>query len=163
MQNIFPSYDRQYNFISGSPLRECVVNIICRYNPIPIQFRNEVSVEYAPHLCMQDCPVPHAPLLKTYSVASYEIWRIPCAILIIAVLIPIIFHRESRRSPPEFPGLRGAVCWMMFSTKRPSSALKDRPRELITPVVTVDWNPNGLPILMTNCPIFNAFECPKTP
>src|SRR5439155_1625995 len=78
--------------------------------------------------------------------------QIPCAVGMIAVLMPTTLACVSTSGPPEFPGLSAASVWMTFSMSRPSRADKDRPRALTTPVVTVEWKPSGSPMAMTSCP-----------
>ena len=85
----------------------------------------------------------------------------PCAPRMIAVFSPTILPRESTSGPPELPGLSGAVCWMMFSMSRPSLLRSALPRALTTPVDTVDWNPNGLPMAITSCPAWSAADSPN--
>ena len=87
---------------------------------------------------------------------------IPCAILIIAVLMPITRPRLSTRGPPELPGLSGTEVWIMFSISRPVWLRRPRPRAEITPVETVLWNPKGLPIAIASWPARNVLESPSS-
>lgn len=50
---------------------------------------------------------------------------------------------------------------MIFSMRRPARLRKARPRALTTPVETVDWKPNGLPMAMTTWPTRRAAESPR--
>jgi hypothetical protein len=84
--------------------------------------------------------------------------QMPCAIGMIAVLMPMTFACVSTSGPPELPGFRAASVWMTFSIMRPSFARSDRPVALTTPVVTVEWNPSGSPIAMTSWPTRSVSE-----
>ena len=48
--------------------------------------------------------------------------------------------------PPELPGFSAASVWITSSISRLDCVRSDRPSALITPAVTVCWNPYGLPI-----------------
>jgi hypothetical protein len=74
----------------------------------------------------------------------------PCAPLIIAVLIPTTSPVVATSGPPELPGLSAASVWMTSSMHRPLRARKDRPSAETTPAVTVDSKPSGLPIATTS-------------
>src|SRR5215208_5574533 len=77
---------------------------------------------------------------------------IPWAPPMIAVLIPTTLPEASASGPPELPGFIAASVWMTFSIRRPLSPLRERPRALTTPAVTLRWNPSGLPIATKSCP-----------
>ena len=74
----------------------------------------------------------------------------PWARATMAMFTPTTRPRESNSGPPELPGFNGAVCWTTFSISRPPSPRIARPTALTTPVETVEWNPNGLPMAITN-------------
>jgi hypothetical protein len=72
--------------------------------------------------------------------------QMPCAPLMMAVLMPITSALDDTSAPPELPGLSAASVWITSSMSRPVLARKDRPRALTTPAVTVWSNPSGLPM-----------------
>src|SRR6266516_3231008 len=75
----------------------------------------------------------------------------PCAIGIIAVVIPTTRPVLSTRGPPEFPGLIDVSVWMRSVIFRVSGACSVRPSALTTPAVTVQFKPYGLPTAMPIC------------
>src|SRR2546428_454771 len=89
-------------------------------------------------------PAPHCAVLEGMAK------QIPCDPMITAVLTPTTCPRKSTSGPPEFPGFSAASVWMMFSMSRPVCARSVRPTALTTPVVTVAWNPRGLPMAITS-------------
>ena len=76
----------------------------------------------------------------------------PCAMGMIAVLMPATRPCVSTSGPPEFPGLSAALCCTTPSIRRPWRLRSDRPSALTTPADTVDSNPNGLPTATTSWP-----------
>src|SRR5437016_14303444 len=78
--------------------------------------------------------------------------QMPCAPLMIAVLMPITPADDDTSGPPELPGLRAASDWITSSMVRPLTERIDRPSPDTTPAVTVDRNPTGLEIAPTRCP-----------
>src|SRR6478735_6602228 len=87
--------------------------------------------------------------------------QMPWAPLMMAVLTPITSPWLLMSGPPELPGLRAASVWMMLSMSRPVLERNDRARLLMTPAVTVYWNPYGLPMAMATCPTSMAEESPN--
>ena len=72
--------------------------------------------------------------------------QMPWAGWMMAVLMPTTRPAESTSGPPLFPGFRAASVWMMLSTRCPDTLRIVRPRAEMTPAVTVDSNPSGLPM-----------------
>ena len=87
--------------------------------------------------------------------------QMPCAPMMTAVLMPITSPREDTSGPPELPGLSAASVWITSSIRRPDFARKERPSAEMTPAVTVDSKPSGLPIATTSCPRLSALESPS--
>src|SRR5438045_8460361 len=76
----------------------------------------------------------------------------PCAIGIIAVVIPTTRPVLSTRGPPELPALIEVSVWMrsvIFCAPDPCS---DRPRALTTPAVNDQLQPSGVHTAMTTRP-----------
>jgi hypothetical protein len=73
-------------------------------------------------------------------------------VLKIAVVMPMTRPWESSSGPPELPGLIDASVWITSSIRVPATDSISRPSALITPVVSVESRPNGLPIASTFCP-----------
>ena len=78
--------------------------------------------------------------------------QIPWADWMMAVLMPITRPRLSSSGPPLLPGLSAASVWITLSTRWPVMLRSVRPSALITPAVTVESKPNGLPIATTSWP-----------
>ena len=70
--------------------------------------------------------------------------QIPCAPLIMAVLMPTTSPFVATSGPPELPGLSAASVWMTSSIRRPLRARRLRPSAETTPAVTVDFEPEGI-------------------
>jgi hypothetical protein len=87
--------------------------------------------------------------------------QMPCAPAITAVLMPITSPREDTSGPPELPGLSAASVWITSSISRPVRARNERPSAEITPVVTVDSKPSGLPIATASWPRRKRLESPS--
>ena len=87
--------------------------------------------------------------------------QIPCAEWMMAVLMPITRPRLSSSGPPLLPGLSAASVWITLSTRWPVMLRKVRPRALITPAVTVESKPNGLPIATTSWPTRRPADSPS--
>ena len=87
--------------------------------------------------------------------------QMPCAPAITAVLMPITSPREDTSGPPELPGLSAASVWITSSISRPVRARSDRPSAEITPAVTVDSKPSGLPIATASWPRRSFLESPS--
>src|SRR6185437_11749199 len=87
--------------------------------------------------------------------------QMPCAPMMTAVLMPITSPREDTSGPPELPGFKAASVWITSSINRPLRARKERPSAEMTPAVTVDSKPSGLPIATTSWPRLSALESPK--
>src|ERR1700709_2723023 len=87
--------------------------------------------------------------------------QIPCAPLMIAVLMPITSADDDTKGPPELPGLSAASVWITSSMVRPLAERIERPSAETTPDVTVDSKPQGLPIATTNWPRRKFFELPS--
>ena len=85
----------------------------------------------------------------------------PCAPMMIAVLMPMTSPREDTSGPPELPGLSAASVWMTSSISRPLRARSERPSAETTPAVTVDSKPSGLPMAMTSWPRLSVLESPS--
>ena len=81
--------------------------------------------------------------------------------MITAVLMPITSPREDTSGPPELPGLSAASVWITSSIIRPVVARSERPSAEITPAVTVNSKPSGLPIAIAIWPRRNVFELPS--
>jgi hypothetical protein len=58
--------------------------------------------------------------------------------------------------------LSEASVWSTSSISRPDCARSDRPSALTTPVVTVAWKPNGLPIAIATWPTRTRRDSPST-
>src|SRR6185312_10531801 len=69
--------------------------------------------------------------------------------------------RDETSGPPELPGLSAASVWMTSSIRRPERARNERPTAEITPAVTVDSKPSGLPMATTSWPRRNFLESPR--
>ena len=69
-----------------------------------------------------------------------------------AVLMPITSPREDTSGPPELPGLSAASVWITSSISRPLRERNERPSAEMTPAVTVDSKPSGLPMATTSWP-----------
>ena len=78
-----------------------------------------------------------------------------------AVLMPITFPSESKRGPPEFPGLIAASVWITPSIFLPFRASMVLPRALMIPVVRVSLRPKGFPRASTFCPTTISLESAK--
>ena len=76
----------------------------------------------------------------------------PCAIGIIAVVIPTTRPALSTSGPPELPGLIGVSVWMRCVILCTPGASSVRSSALTTPAVTVQFRPYGLPTAITSCP-----------
>src|SRR5579875_1376579 len=78
----------------------------------------------------------------------------PCEPPTMAVVIPITFPLASRRGPPEFPGLIGALNWIMFAIEKfpVDCSWSVLPSWLIIPTVIDPERPNGFPITTTVSP-----------
>src|ERR1700726_498367 len=87
--------------------------------------------------------------------------QMPCAPLIIAVLIPITSAADDTSGPPELPGLKPASVWITSLLVRRFAERIERPSAETTPAVTVDSNPSGLPIATTSWPRRRFLESPK--
>src|ERR1700730_17530744 len=74
----------------------------------------------------------------------------PCAMAMIAVLMPATRPCPSTSGPPEFPGLSAALCCTTPSIRRPWRLRSGRASALTTPADTVDSNPKGLPTTTTS-------------
>ena len=61
----------------------------------------------------------------------------PCAMPMIAVLMPTTSPEAATSGPPELPGLSAASVWITLSINRPDRVRNDRPSALTTPAVTV--------------------------
>ncbi len=61
----------------------------------------------------------------------------PCAMPMIAVLMPTTSPAALTSGPPELPGLSAASVWITLSISRPERVRSERPRALTTPAVTV--------------------------
>jgi hypothetical protein len=61
----------------------------------------------------------------------------PWADRMVAVFTPTTSPKEFTKGPPELPGFKAASVWMILSIKRPDRDLRDLPRALTTPAVTV--------------------------
>ena len=85
--------------------------------------------------------------------------QMPCAPLMIAVLMPITSARDDTSGPPELPGLSAASVWITSSMVRPLTERIERPSADTTPAVTVDSKPRGLPIATTNWPRRRLLNC----
>ena len=81
--------------------------------------------------------------------------------MITAVLMPITSPREDTSGPPELPGLSAASVWITSSIMRPVVARRLRPSAEITPAVTVDSKPSGLPIAIASWPRRSRLESPS--
>ena len=86
------------------------------------------------------------------AVAAGTAKPMPCAMAMMAVLMPATRPRASTSGPPELPGFSEAVCCTTPSMRRPWRLRSERPRALTTPADTVDSKPNGLPTATTSCP-----------
>src|ERR1700750_527302 len=84
--------------------------------------------------------------------------QMPCAPLMIAVLIPITSAADDTSGPPELPGLSAASVWITSSMVRPLAERIERPSADTTPDVTVDSNPKGLPRALTSGHRCRLFE-----
>src|SRR3984893_11070340 len=84
-----------------------------------------------------------------------------CALLMMAVLMPITSAADDTNGPPELPGLSAASVWITSSVVRPLTERIERPSAETTPAVTVDSKPKGLPIATTNCPRRRLLELPS--
>ena len=87
--------------------------------------------------------------------------QMPCAPAITAVLMPITSPREDTSGPPELPGLSAASVWITSSISRPVRARSERPSAEMTPAVTVDSKPSGLPIATASWPRRSVLESPS--
>jgi hypothetical protein len=87
--------------------------------------------------------------------------QMPCAPLMIAVLIPITSADDDTSGPPELPGLSDASVWITSSMVRPLTERIERPSAEITPAVTVDSKPSGFPIATTSWPRRKFRELPS--
>ena len=87
--------------------------------------------------------------------------QMPCAPLMIAVLMPITSADDETSGPPELPGLSAASVWITSSMVRPLIERIERPSAETTPAVTVDSKPSGLPIATTSWPRRNVLELPS--
>ena len=85
----------------------------------------------------------------------------PCAPMMTAVLMPITSPREDTSGPPELPGLSAASVWITSSISRPLRARNERPSAEMTPAVTVDSKPSGLPMATTSWPRRSFLESPS--
>ncbi len=88
--------------------------------------------------------------------------QMPCAPMMTAVLMPITSPREDTSGPPELPGFKAASVWITSSIRRPLRDRNERPSAEMTPAVTVDSKPSGLPMATTSWPRLSALESPST-
>ena len=65
--------------------------------------------------------------------------QMPCAPLMIAVLMPITSADDDTSGPPELPGLSAASVWITSSMVRPLTERIERPSADTTPAVTVGF------------------------
>ncbi|MGY4291276.1 hypothetical protein ACVWXO_010542 [Bradyrhizobium sp. LM2.7] len=85
----------------------------------------------------------------------------PCAPLMMAVLMPTTSAFDETSGPPELPGLSAASVWITSSMVRPLTERIERPSAETTPAVTVDSKPSGLPIAITSWPRRRLLELPS--
>ncbi len=78
-----------------------------------------------------------------------------------AVFMPMTMPLESSSGPPLLPGFKAASVWITLSTKCPVMLRSVRPRALMTPAVTVESKPKGLPIATTNWPTRKPADSPS--
>ena len=65
--------------------------------------------------------------------------QMPCAPMMMAVLMPTTSPCEDTSGPPELPGLSAASVWIRSSISRPVRARSERPSAETTPAVTVEF------------------------
>src|SRR5260370_12704598 len=78
--------------------------------------------------------------------------QMPCAPLMIAVLMPITSAADDTSGPPEFPGFSAASVWMTSSMVRPLTERIQRPSPYTPPPDTYDSKPNDFPLPTTSPP-----------
>src|ERR1035438_2153401 len=93
-------------------------------------------------------PTPLEPPVPVAELEPETIWE----------LTPMTPPEESIRGPPELPGFNAASVWITCAIVAPSGALICRFTAETTPVVSVQFNPNGLPIASTPSPTSTALE-----